>query len=89
MPPNLHVWKMFIKPDEIRSLLEENQMAWIEHHGIKPNVSYPKMLGYLRRRAAGELTNEEFAKKFLLVECTSTQVVYMGYAVKNDLNNEL
>lgn len=89
MPPNLHVWEMFIKPDEIRTLLEENHMVWKEHHGIKPNKSYLKMLGWLRKRAAGELTYEEFAKKFLLVECNSIQVVYMGYAVKNDLNYEL
>jgi 2-polyprenyl-6-hydroxyphenyl methylase / 3-demethylubiquinone-9 3-methyltransferase len=84
MPPNLHVWEMFIKPDEIRSLLQENQLDWKEHHGIKPDISYLKMLRYLHKRAAGELTYEEFGKKFLMVESRSTKIMYIGYAVKRD-----
>jgi len=82
MPPNLHVWEMFIKPDEIRSLLKENQLTWKEHRGMKPNISYLKMLRYLHKRAIGELTYEEFGKKFLMTESRSTQIMYMGYAVK-------
>jgi 2-polyprenyl-6-hydroxyphenyl methylase / 3-demethylubiquinone-9 3-methyltransferase len=82
MPPDLHVWEMFIRPEEIRSLLQENQMDWKEHRGIKPNISYLKMLRYLHKRAIGELSYEEFGKKFLMVESRSTQIMYMGYAVK-------
>jgi len=84
MPPNLHVWDMFIKPDEIRSLLKENQLDWKEHRGIKPNISYPKMLRYLRKRAIGTLTYEEFGEKFRMVESGSTQMMYMGYALKKN-----
>jgi 2-polyprenyl-6-hydroxyphenyl methylase/3-demethylubiquinone-9 3-methyltransferase len=84
MPPNLHVWEMFIKPDEIRSLLKENQLDWKEHRGIKPNISYPKMLHYLRKRAIGDLTYEEFGEKFRMVESRSTQIMYMGYALKKN-----
>jgi len=82
MPPNLHVWEMFIKPDEIRSLLLENQLDWKEHRGIKPNISYPKMLRYLHKRAVGDLTYEEFGEKFRMVESNSTQIMYMGHAFK-------
>jgi 2-polyprenyl-6-hydroxyphenyl methylase / 3-demethylubiquinone-9 3-methyltransferase len=84
MPPGLHVWEMFIRPDEIRSLLEENQLAWKEHRGLKPNISYLKMLRYLHKRAKGGLTYVEFGKKFLMVESSSTQIMYMGYAVKSE-----
>jgi hypothetical protein len=73
---------MFIKPEEIRSLLAENQLAWKEHHGLKPSISYMKMLRYLHKRATGDLTYEEFGKKFLMIESRSTQIMYMGYAVK-------
>jgi 2-polyprenyl-6-hydroxyphenyl methylase / 3-demethylubiquinone-9 3-methyltransferase len=83
MPPNLHVWEMFIKPCEIKSLLQANQLDWKEHHGIKPNISYLKMLQFLHKRAKGELTYEEFGKKFLMVESRNTQIMYMGYAIKN------
>jgi len=82
MPPNLHVWEMFIKPEEIISLLHENQLCWKEHRGIKPNISNLKMLRYLHKRAIGQLTYEEFGKKFLMVESRSNQIMYMGYAIK-------
>jgi hypothetical protein len=41
-----------------------------------------KMLRYLHKRAIGELTYEEFGQKFLMTESRSTQIMYMGYAVK-------
>ncbi len=82
MPPNLHVWEMFIKPDEIKNLLSKNQMDWKEHRGIQPNISYLKMLRYLHQRAIGELTYEEFGRKFTMIESRNTQIMYMGYAVK-------
>ena len=82
MPSNLHVWEMFIKPYEIITLFQNNQLDWKEHRGIKPNISYLKMLRYLRKRAIGELTYEEFGKKFLMVESSNTQIMYMGYAEK-------
>jgi 2-polyprenyl-6-hydroxyphenyl methylase/3-demethylubiquinone-9 3-methyltransferase len=83
MPHDLHVWEMFIKPGEIRSLLKENKLTWKEHRGIKPDISYLKMLNYLHKRAIGKLTYEEFGKKFRMVESKSTQIMYIGYAVKS------
>lgn len=82
MPPNLHVWEMFIKPDEIKSLLRANQLDWKEHCGAKPNTAYLKILRYLRKRATGKLSYVEFGEKFRMVESKSTQIMYMGYAVK-------
>ena len=83
MPPNLHIWEMFIRPSEIISLLKENNLAWKEHRGLKPNISYLRMLKILHQRAIGKLTYEEFGKKFLMVESSNTQIMYMGYAVKS------
>ena len=82
MPPNLHVWEMFIKPEEIKYLLRVNQLEWKEHRGAKPNISYFHMLRYLHQRAVGELTYEEFGDKFQMVESSSTKIMYIGYAVK-------
>ena len=83
MPPNLHVWEMFIKPDEIKTLLQQTQLDWKGHCGIEPNISYLKMLCYLHKRTKGELTYEEFGKKFKMVESRSTQIMYIGYAIKD------
>jgi 2-polyprenyl-6-hydroxyphenyl methylase/3-demethylubiquinone-9 3-methyltransferase len=82
MPPNLHIWEMFIKPLEMRTLLEENHLEWKEYIGIKPDISHLKMLRYLHKRASGKLTYEEFGKKFRMIESNSTRIMYMGYAVK-------
>jgi len=82
MPHNLHVWKMFIKPAEIRSLIAQNKMVWKEHQGVKPNISYLKMLRLLHKRALGELTYEEFGKNLYMTESSNTKMMYMGYAVK-------
>jgi 2-polyprenyl-6-hydroxyphenyl methylase/3-demethylubiquinone-9 3-methyltransferase len=88
MPPNLHVWGMFIKPKEIKSVLLENQLDWKGHRGIKPNISYLKMLHYLHKRAIGKLTYEEFGKKFLMVESSSTRIMYIGHAIKYEKMNK-
>jgi len=82
MPKNLHVWKMFIKPDEIRGLLMQNRLKWKGHIGSKPNVGVPKMLKYLRNRKTGKWTYGELGKHFWLVEDTNLSLLYAGYAVK-------
>jgi len=82
MPPNLHVWRMFIKPGEMKSLLRQNGLEWREHRGLKPDIPIPRILGYLRKRARGEWTYAELASKVRMVESRVTAVMYMGYAVK-------
>jgi 2-polyprenyl-6-hydroxyphenyl methylase / 3-demethylubiquinone-9 3-methyltransferase len=82
MPADLHVWEMFIKPREMKSLLRENNLEWKEHRGTAPNLPYLKVLRYLRKRAKGELTYEDLSEKLFLVESANLSVMYMGYAIK-------
>src|SRR6266487_2265553 len=82
MPANVHVWEMFIKPGEIKSLLQKNDFDWKEHTGSQPNVSIPKMLGFLRKRAKGEWTYEDLGKNFWLVKSNDMNILYAGYAIK-------
>lgn len=82
MPANLHVWKMFIKPGEIKQLLEKNGLEWKAHTGSQPNVSIPKMLGFLRKRVKGEWTYADLGKNFWLVDSKDMNVLYGGYAIK-------
>jgi 2-polyprenyl-6-hydroxyphenyl methylase/3-demethylubiquinone-9 3-methyltransferase len=83
-PPNLHVWRMFIKPREMKSLLRRNGLEWKEHRGMMPDVPIPRLLGYLRKRAKGEWTYGELAGRVRMIESRITAVMYMGYAVKKD-----
>jgi 2-polyprenyl-6-hydroxyphenyl methylase / 3-demethylubiquinone-9 3-methyltransferase len=82
MPPNLHVWEMFIKPEEIKGLLQKNGFDWKEHAGSEPNVSIPKMLSYLRKRVKGVWTFEDLGKNFWLVKSNDMKILYAGYAIK-------
>lgn len=82
MPPNLHVWELFIKPEELKTLLAQHNFEWREHRGTEPNLSYPRILYYLRKRAKGEWTYEDLAEKLLLVESTDMNIMYMGFAIK-------
>jgi 2-polyprenyl-6-hydroxyphenyl methylase / 3-demethylubiquinone-9 3-methyltransferase len=82
MPPNLHVWRMFIKPGEMKALLEQYGLEWKEHRGLMPDVPIPRLLGYLRKRARGEWTIAELAARVRMIESRVTAVMYLGYAVK-------
>ena len=82
-PPNLHVWKMFIKPDELISLLRQNHLEWKEHWGMEPNLSLLVLLRYLRRRARGEITYKDLGEKLFMVKSSNMSIMYMGYAIKS------
>lgn len=82
LPSNLHVWEMFIRPDELKNLLFQNEMEWKDHRGIKPDIFTPKILSYLHQRAKGQISLEEFGEKFRLIESSSLSVSYIGYAIK-------
>jgi 2-polyprenyl-6-hydroxyphenyl methylase / 3-demethylubiquinone-9 3-methyltransferase len=84
MPPHLHEWKMFIRPEEIKYLLRNNHLSWEQHQGIMPDISVLKILKYLHMRAKGRLDYGEFGKKFHLVESSFINISYMGYAIRNN-----
>ncbi len=81
-PPNLHVGKMFIKPNELKSLLGQNDLEWKEHRGMRPNVPIPKFLGILRKRARGLLTYKDLGERVFAVASSNMSIMYMGYAIK-------
>jgi 2-polyprenyl-6-hydroxyphenyl methylase/3-demethylubiquinone-9 3-methyltransferase len=82
MPPRLHEWRMFIRPEELRRLLVQAGFEFKEFRGTSPDVSIPKMISLLRKRAKGEIGYKELGQKFKLVESPDLKILYMGYAVK-------
>jgi len=82
LPADLHVWGMFVKPRELKSLLRGNHLDWKEHQGIRLNMSIPRILRCLRQRADGRLSYRDLGEKIWMVEGRSRAVMYMGYAVK-------
>lgn len=88
MPPRLHQWQMFIKPEELKGLLTAAGFEFKEFRGTSPDVSLPKMINLLRKRARGKIGFGELGQRFKLVESNDLNVLYMGYAVKPALKTE-
>jgi len=82
MPSRLHEWRMFIRPEELKGLLAQAGFEFKEFRGTSPDISIPKMISLLRKRAKGEIGYKELGQRFKLVESNDLRTLYMGYAVK-------
>lgn len=80
--PGLHVYEMFIKPNELKEISFAYGMEVKQLKGMSPNVNPFKLISLLRQRAKGKLTFAEFGKKVKMIESNDLKVGYMGYAVK-------
>jgi 2-polyprenyl-6-hydroxyphenyl methylase/3-demethylubiquinone-9 3-methyltransferase len=82
MPPRLHEWKMFIRPEELKRLLTQAGFRFQEFRGTSPNMSILKVIALLRKRAQGKIGFKELGQTFKLVESDDLKILYMGYAIK-------
>ena len=55
MPPRLHEWRMFIRPEELKGLLAQAGFEFKEFRGTSSDVSIPKMISLLRKRVKGKI----------------------------------
>lgn len=74
---------MFIRPEELRGLVVQAGFEFKEFRGTSPDVSIPKMIRLLRKRAQGKIGYKELGQRFKLVESHDLKILYMGYAVKS------
>jgi 2-polyprenyl-6-hydroxyphenyl methylase / 3-demethylubiquinone-9 3-methyltransferase len=81
-PPNLHVWEMFITPDELKASLARHGLQNKDLVGTKMNGNPIKMILALRRYKAGKISGAELGKHIGLKEGTNISSSYMGYAMK-------
>ena len=82
MPPNLHDWKMFIKPQELHTLLNRHGLAQQDITGLVPDANPPTLLPLLLNRKRKKLPFKEVEKRVHLVRGKDTSNLYAGYAVK-------
>jgi 2-polyprenyl-6-hydroxyphenyl methylase/3-demethylubiquinone-9 3-methyltransferase len=82
MPPNMHDWRMFIKPTELLELLARYGLENQEQIGIKPGVNPLKIIQTLRKRKRGELSYFEAVQRMKFKESGDKSVAYIGYAKK-------
>ena len=82
MEPNLHDWRMFITPGELKRALHRHGLRHRQFVGLVPGLSPIAAIGHMRRRRRGELSFSEFARRLAMREGRDTSVSYAGYAVK-------
>lgn len=72
-PPNLHLYKLFIKPEELNIYLKKVGLQNVEIEGIKPNFKSLKITDFFKR-----IVPDHFNFKLT----PNLKVAYLGYAKK-------
>ena len=67
MPPNLHDWKMFIKPAELRVQLSASGLDMQEVLGFLPSIGPLKVISELRKLKRGEMSFGDYARQMQIV----------------------
>lgn len=83
-PPNLHVWEMFIKPEELSGVLDRHGFRTFDIQGTKPPGNPLKMVMAMRKYNRGRITAAEFGKLVGgSIAGPNIDVNYMGYAIQS------
>jgi 2-polyprenyl-6-hydroxyphenyl methylase/3-demethylubiquinone-9 3-methyltransferase len=82
MPPRLHDWRMFIRPAELRRVLEANGLVPGGLTGLQPRASELGVVRALRRRKRGLVSYAAAVRGMDIGESADTTISYIGYARK-------
>ncbi|HEY2934184.1 MAG TPA: bifunctional 2-polyprenyl-6-hydroxyphenol methylase/3-demethylubiquinol 3-O-methyltransferase UbiG [Acidobacteriota bacterium] len=85
MPPRLHDWNMYIKPEELRAVMARHNLENRGLTGMRPRISPLKLIRSLRRRKRGEISYAELGRRMQLKLDSNLSVMYVGYAVKRQV----
>ncbi|MBW2144748.1 MAG: methyltransferase domain-containing protein [Deltaproteobacteria bacterium] len=82
MPNNLHDWNMFIKPEELISVM--NRIGLLHHDikGISPGVNPFKLVCVLRQCKKRAITYSELGRRVKMKVRNNTSIGYLGFAIK-------
>jgi 2-polyprenyl-6-hydroxyphenyl methylase/3-demethylubiquinone-9 3-methyltransferase len=81
MPPDLHDWKLFITPKELRAQLAQQGLTLRAVRGLKPSPHPLILLALLRQRKRGNLSHAAFGQRVQFQQSKDTSILYAGYAV--------
>ncbi|MBZ4322083.1 bifunctional 2-polyprenyl-6-hydroxyphenol methylase/3-demethylubiquinol 3-O-methyltransferase UbiG [Streptomyces huiliensis] len=83
---DLHVWRQFIKPDELYRVFGRHGLRNKGQVGFSSSRGRLEVLRLLRRRARGHISYGELGREFRLGTSTDISVIYAGYARKDGGN---
>ncbi len=79
-----HVWSMFIKPGELKSMMAQNGMSLAGLKGITTRHNGPSTLVNLYRASRKIISYKELADRMQFIESGHLECSYMGYGIKTD-----
>lgn len=82
MPPNLHVWEMFIKPEELEDSFERYGLQNKEIKGINPLKDPSIVPVAMQEHKEGKISSFEFIQRTYGGEGSNIEIYYKGYAIK-------
>lgn len=82
MPPDTHIWEMFIKPDEITIALQKQGMNIEDIQGSKIAKNPLATLWDVRQKKQGRITFGELGRRLELKLDKDLSLNYLGYARK-------
>lgn len=82
MPKNLHVWNMFITPDELERSLKKNGFNTNPVVGSTPKGSPLQALKAIREFKSGRINADQVGARAALRISSNIKSSYMGHAVK-------
>lgn len=82
MPPDTHVWDMFIRPDEMTTALRQHGMAVEEMKGGTIAKNPLATLWDIRQQKQGKISFAELGRRLKLKVSTDLSLNYLGYARK-------
>ncbi len=82
MPPQLHVWEMFIKPGELKALMKANDLSPQTFFGMSPKGNVVYTLTQIRKYKLGKISFKQLASSMVLKRSNNLLISYMGFAEK-------
>lgn len=82
VPPDLHDWRQFITPSELRAALARHGLAHRETVGLKPAAGLLAMVRDILRQRRGLISFGELGRRIAAEPSKDLSVSYMGYVVK-------
>jgi 2-polyprenyl-6-hydroxyphenyl methylase / 3-demethylubiquinone-9 3-methyltransferase len=83
VPPDLHDWNRFIKPNELDGAMWAAGLQVCELVGLKPAVKPLAMIRSLRAHKQGRITCAQLGRDMCVREDPDLSVSYMGYGVRS------
>ncbi len=82
MPPHLHEWDKFIKPVELKKMLQQAHLEHREIKGISPRTLPPATIRLFIQQKRRKITLTEMGNQMKFHESKDLSTSYMGYALK-------